>query len=158
MSKSQFSSLGVPWRTAVKSGASNCVQIARLGAVIMISDSKHSDGPVLCYTRQEWDAFLDGAKKGRVRRYSRPLIPLIPRLIRRSHTCRLADKLWTSQRPLACQIPNEGMRSCQARRSHKSSGGRSSERFLSRLTESRRDSAGRVRNNCSTGDTLGPLR
>lgn len=64
MSGSQSSSLDIPWRTAVKSGASNCVQVARRDGMIMIADSKHPGGPVLSYTPQEWDAFLDGAKKG----------------------------------------------------------------------------------------------
>jgi metallophosphoesterase superfamily enzyme len=52
------------WRTAVKSGGGNCIQVARRQDVIMIGDSKHPSGPVLSYTLQEWDAFLDGAKKG----------------------------------------------------------------------------------------------
>jgi Domain of unknown function (DUF397) len=64
VSGSQSSSLDIPWRTAVKSGASNCVQVARRDGMIMIADSKHPGGPVLSYTPQEWDAFLDGAKKG----------------------------------------------------------------------------------------------
>jgi Domain of unknown function (DUF397) len=52
------------WRTAVKSGAENCVKVARHGATVMIADSKNPGGPVLSYTLQEFDAFLDGAKKG----------------------------------------------------------------------------------------------
>jgi hypothetical protein len=64
VSGSQSSSLDIPWRTAVKSGASNCVRVARRDGMIMIADSKHPGGPVLSYTPQEWDAFLDGAKKG----------------------------------------------------------------------------------------------
>jgi hypothetical protein len=32
--------------------------------MIMIADSKNPGGPFLSYTMQEWDAFLDGAKKG----------------------------------------------------------------------------------------------
>jgi hypothetical protein len=32
--------------------------------MIMVADSKHPGGPALSYTLQEWDAFLDGAKKG----------------------------------------------------------------------------------------------
>ncbi len=32
--------------------------------MIMVADSKHPGGPVLSYTLQEWDAFLDGTKKG----------------------------------------------------------------------------------------------
>ena len=53
-----------PWRTAAKSGGGNCVQVTRRDEVIMIADSKHPSGPVLSYTIQEFDAFLDGAKKG----------------------------------------------------------------------------------------------
>jgi transcriptional regulator with XRE-family HTH domain len=64
VSDSQSSSLDIPWRTAVKSGASNCVQVARREGVIMVADSKHPGGPILSYTIQEFDAFLDGAKKG----------------------------------------------------------------------------------------------
>ena len=58
------SSPDIPWRTAVKSGAENCVQVARRDGVIMIADSKNPSGPVLSYTLPEFDAFLDGAKKG----------------------------------------------------------------------------------------------
>jgi hypothetical protein len=53
-----------PWRIAAKSGGANCVQVTRRDGVIMIADSKHPGGPVLAYTVQEFDAFLDGAKKG----------------------------------------------------------------------------------------------
>jgi len=64
VSDSQHAAADIPWRTAVKSGASNCVQVARHDGVIMVADSKHPGGLVLSYTLQEWDAFLDGAKKG----------------------------------------------------------------------------------------------
>jgi hypothetical protein len=64
VSNSEPSLLDFQWRTAVKSGATNCVKVARHGSVIIIADSKHPDGPVLSYTLQEFDAFLDGAKKG----------------------------------------------------------------------------------------------
>ena len=58
------SSPDIPWRTAVKSASSNCIQVARLDGAIMIADSKNPSGPVLSYTLEEFDAFLDGAKKG----------------------------------------------------------------------------------------------
>jgi hypothetical protein len=32
--------------------------------MIAVRDSKNRDGSVLFYTRLEWDAFLDGVKKG----------------------------------------------------------------------------------------------
>jgi Domain of unknown function (DUF397) len=63
MSDPRSSSTDIPWRTATKSAAGNCVQVARRGSTIMIADSKNP-GTFLSYTPQEWDAFLDGAKKG----------------------------------------------------------------------------------------------
>jgi transcriptional regulator with XRE-family HTH domain len=64
VSNSPSSLLDIPWRTAVKSGESNCVQVARRDGVIMVAHSKRPSGPILSYTLEEWDAFLDGAKKG----------------------------------------------------------------------------------------------
>ena len=64
MSNPQFPLLDIPFRTAVKSGGSGCVQVARRDGMILIADSKRSGGPVLSYTLQEFEAFLDGAKKG----------------------------------------------------------------------------------------------
>lgn len=64
MSDSRSSSTDISWRTAAKSAAGNCVQVARHGSTIMIADSKNPGGPFLSYTLQEFDAFLDGAKKG----------------------------------------------------------------------------------------------
>ncbi len=58
------SSTDTPWRTAAKSGGGNCVRVTRRNGIIMIADSKHPSGPILSYTLQEFDAFLDGAKKG----------------------------------------------------------------------------------------------
>jgi len=58
------SSTDTPWRTAAKSSGGNCVQVTRRDGMIMIADSKHPGGPILSYTPGEFDAFLDGAKKG----------------------------------------------------------------------------------------------
>jgi Domain of unknown function (DUF397) len=58
------SSTDTPWRIAAKSGGGNCLQVRRRGAVIQVGDSKNPGGPVLSYTLEEFDAFLDGAKKG----------------------------------------------------------------------------------------------
>lgn len=57
-------SADIPWRKATKSTAGNCIQVMRRNGVIMISDSKNPAGPILSYTLPEWDAFLDGAKRG----------------------------------------------------------------------------------------------
>ena len=54
----------IPWRTAAKSAGGNCIQVSRRDGAIMIANSRYPSGPVLAYTLQEFDAFLDGAKKG----------------------------------------------------------------------------------------------
>lgn len=64
MPSPDFSPADIPWRTAAKSGGTNCIRVARRNDVIVFSDSKDPTGPVLSYTRQEFDAFLDGAKGG----------------------------------------------------------------------------------------------
>jgi hypothetical protein len=54
------------WRKSVRSGANydNCVEVAFLSGGVAVRDSKQPDGPVLLFTQQEWDAFVDGAKDG----------------------------------------------------------------------------------------------
>ncbi|MGH3980753.1 MAG: DUF397 domain-containing protein [Pseudonocardiaceae bacterium] len=53
------------WQKATESivdGA--CVEIAQLSGMVAVRDSKDPDGPILTYTKDEWSAFLGGAKKG----------------------------------------------------------------------------------------------
>jgi hypothetical protein len=53
------------WIKASMSGdTDNCVEMRRAGDLVEVRDSKHPDGPVLGYTRDEFAAWLDGAKKG----------------------------------------------------------------------------------------------
>jgi hypothetical protein len=52
------------WRTATMSGGTNCVQVKSQNGMIVVGNSRLADGPFLSYTRDEWTAFLDGAKKG----------------------------------------------------------------------------------------------
>jgi hypothetical protein len=53
------------WRKATKSGQNGqCVEVARDDDTIKVRDSKNPNGPVLSFTRAEWEAFLDGASKG----------------------------------------------------------------------------------------------
>ncbi len=55
-----------PWVKAAKSGGNggDCVEMRRNGDVIQVRDSKHTDGPVLSFTRSEFIAFLHGARGG----------------------------------------------------------------------------------------------
>jgi hypothetical protein len=54
------------WQKSTRSGpvSDNCVEIAFVDGAIAMRDSKHPDGPVLLFTAEEWDAFVEGAKDG----------------------------------------------------------------------------------------------
>lgn len=54
------------WRKSSRSGPNcdNCVEVACVGGAIAVRDSKNPTGPALVFTRDEWDAFLGGAKDG----------------------------------------------------------------------------------------------
>lgn len=56
----------VNWQKSSRSGpfTDNCVEVAFVGDVIVVRDSKSPQGPVLIFTPNEWDAFVDGAKDG----------------------------------------------------------------------------------------------
>jgi Domain of unknown function (DUF397) len=56
------------WKKSSKSGPNGgmCVEVARLDeATIGVRDSKDPDSLVLTFTPGDWDAFLDGAKRGK---------------------------------------------------------------------------------------------
>ncbi len=54
------------WRKSARSGNSgNCVEVAELpNGGRAVRDSKDPTGPILRFTRREWDAFIGGAKDG----------------------------------------------------------------------------------------------
>lgn len=53
------------WRKAQLSvGNGACIEVANVGGMFALRDSKDPAGPILMYTPAEWHAFLDGAKKG----------------------------------------------------------------------------------------------
>jgi hypothetical protein len=43
---------------------SNCVETVFDGTDVLVRDSKDPDGPVLAFTADEWEAFLEGVKAG----------------------------------------------------------------------------------------------
>jgi hypothetical protein len=57
---------GARWRKSNRSGpySDNCVEVAFVDNAIAVRDSKNATGPVLLFTRAEWDAFVGGAKDG----------------------------------------------------------------------------------------------
>lgn len=49
-------------KSSFSSGSgSNCVEVAKPGAEILVRDSKDPNGPVLAFNPDEWRAFLLGA-------------------------------------------------------------------------------------------------
>jgi hypothetical protein len=60
------SHITTPWVKSSYSGPQgNCVEVARLaGGEIAVRNSRHLDGPVLIFTRAEWDAFISCARRG----------------------------------------------------------------------------------------------
>lgn len=53
------------WFKATRSvGNGQCVEVRRYDGAIQVRDSKDPDGPVLTFTADEWDAFVDGARQG----------------------------------------------------------------------------------------------
>jgi Domain of unknown function (DUF397) len=52
------------WRVARKCNGGECVRVAASGDEIIIGSSKHLDGPVISYSREEFAAFVEGIRQG----------------------------------------------------------------------------------------------
>jgi hypothetical protein len=64
VAKSENPPARASWRKATASGNNGCVEITDTAAHVWVRDSKDRQGPVLVFTRQEWTAFLAGARNG----------------------------------------------------------------------------------------------
>jgi hypothetical protein len=54
-----------PWRKSINSDSGGCVEVARIGDLIGVRDTKaHGVGPVLEFNLHEWSAFLTGVRQG----------------------------------------------------------------------------------------------
>lgn len=59
------SSNNVSWRKSPASATEGCVEVAFVDSdVILVRSSRDPDGPMLRFTRAEWDAFLAGVRGG----------------------------------------------------------------------------------------------
>lgn len=55
----------VVWRKSSRSGGQgNCVEVAETPTVIWVRDSKDRGGPVLVFTRTDWQEFVRGVRNG----------------------------------------------------------------------------------------------
>jgi hypothetical protein len=55
---------GATWRTATRSGSTDCVEVAdNLPGVMAVRDSKDRQGPVLAFTPSTWRTFVARLKR-----------------------------------------------------------------------------------------------
>jgi hypothetical protein len=54
----------ITWRKSTASGDTNCVEVAFAGESVLVRSSRYPLGSVLCFSRQEWVAFLEGVTSG----------------------------------------------------------------------------------------------
>ena len=50
------------WRRSKLCASGACVEVARVGELFLIRDSKNSDIGPLAFSRDEWEAFVAGVK------------------------------------------------------------------------------------------------
>jgi hypothetical protein len=63
--------MSVVWvKSSLSFSNGNCVEVTELpGGSVGVRNSKDPGGPVLRFTREEWDAFLGGARLGEFDRF-----------------------------------------------------------------------------------------
>jgi hypothetical protein len=54
----------ITWKVARRCNSATCIRVASQNDQILIGDSKNPSGPVLSYTRDEWNAFVEGIRYG----------------------------------------------------------------------------------------------
>ena len=52
------------WRKSSRSQYNACVEVRFCGDRVPLRNSRDPDGPVLVFTAPEWDAFVEGVKRG----------------------------------------------------------------------------------------------
>ena len=52
------------WRKSTLSVSNGCVEVAIQADGVAVRDSKDRSGPVLHFTRHEWEAFVGGVRAG----------------------------------------------------------------------------------------------
>lgn len=59
-----MSQISSDWRRSPYCDTNACVEAKKVGEDIALRDSKNPDGPVLVFSKSEWDAFVLGVNAG----------------------------------------------------------------------------------------------
>ncbi|GLY19269.1 DUF397 domain-containing protein [Kineosporia rhizophila] len=51
-----------PWRRAMACTSASCVEVKFVGEGVQVRDSKDIPGPILSFTKDEWNTFVAGVK------------------------------------------------------------------------------------------------
>ena len=52
------------WQRSTRCASGSCVEVAKIDTTYVMRDSKDPDGPILAFTKAEWDAFVSGVLAG----------------------------------------------------------------------------------------------
>lgn len=52
------------WQKSPRCDSGNCVEIAQADGGFLVRDSKDPDGPMLRFSRPEWEAFVESIREG----------------------------------------------------------------------------------------------
>lgn len=52
------------WRKSSTCDSGTCVEAAEVGDTVVVRDSKNPGGPILQFTKDEWNAFIVGVQYG----------------------------------------------------------------------------------------------
>ena len=52
------------WRKSTLSASNGCVEVAIRADCVALRDMKDRNGPVLVFSRDEWEAFIGGVRAG----------------------------------------------------------------------------------------------
>jgi hypothetical protein len=62
--KGDFDPSRAVWQRAAEDSSDSAVEVAFVDDLIGLRNSAEPDGPVLVFTKEEWDAFVAGAQDG----------------------------------------------------------------------------------------------
>ncbi|GII04133.1 DUF397 domain-containing protein [Planobispora takensis] len=55
----------IEWRISSKCNGGQCIEVAKLpGGLVGMRDNKEPNGPVLQFTREQWQDFINDVKQG----------------------------------------------------------------------------------------------